>query len=260
MSRKPYTYRTMKRIAPYVLFLSLLLPVCSHAADSRFSDGVSAYEQGDYEAALQAWLDLQAEGWESGHLYYNIGNAYFRQDDMAHAILYYERALRLMPNDSDLRENLELARSKTEDRIEAVPTFVLAAWWQRLVSLWSVQGWMVVCIVLVALLTTAVVVVTTGTRFAWRKWSLLLGDVWLLLLLVAVGATTAAHARLTADNEAVVMQTAVVKSSPDRGGVDKFILHEGTKVHIDEQSGLWCKVHLADGNSGWMEAADAEQI
>ena len=101
-------------------------------ADSLWNAGVEAYADGRWQDARQAWSGIEALGLESKELYYNIGNACFKQDDPAHAILYFERALRLDPSYDDARFNLEYANSMIQDKIESVPEFFLISWTRSL--------------------------------------------------------------------------------------------------------------------------------
>ena len=139
-----------------LLLLLLLLPAPRAAAqqaaytDSLWTAGVAAYSDGDWAAAEKAWADLRALGLESPELYCNLGDACFKQDDLAHAILYYERALKLDPSYSDARHNLTFAQGFVQDKIEAVPEFFLEAWGRKACWLLPSDTWAVLFLVLLA--------------------------------------------------------------------------------------------------------------
>ena len=96
--------------------------------DSLWNAGVQAYTDGDFATALQDWEEVRSAGLTSPELMYNLGNAYFKNDDLGHAVLWYERALRANPSDADAKYNLEYANALTQDRIDSVPEFFLETW------------------------------------------------------------------------------------------------------------------------------------
>ena len=124
------------RVALVLAFLAGLAPGAAAPLQLEFyQEGNRLYQEGDFEGALSSYLRVVEAGFESGEVYYNIGNAYFKVGDLARAILYYERARRLRPGDEDVLANLDLARSLTVDEIEPLPTFwvlELWGWWVAL--------------------------------------------------------------------------------------------------------------------------------
>ena len=246
----------MKRL---ILCLCWLLPVAASA--QSFDEGVKAYERGDYPAAIAQWEGVLRAGQTSGELLYNLGNAHYRAGDMARAVLNYERALRLMPRDRETRENLALARSKTQDRIAELPQLFLVRGWHALARWFSPRGWMWVCLLWVTLLSLATAFFFLSRQMRARKASLAMAATLALLLLVSALATASAARAASSRAEAIVMApVAVVKSSPDAGGLDKLVLHEGTKVRIEERAEGWSKIRIADGNTGWLPVEDMEVI
>lgn len=241
------------------IFLFALLPIA--VFPQSFEQGCKAYEQGNYKEAVSQWEGVLKDGKESGEVFYNLGNAYYRVGDMAHAVLNYERAHRLMPRDKDTKENLALAYSKIEDKIAKMPQLFVSRWWQALVHAFGIRGWMWVCIVFLALVCVAAAVFFLSHGVAMRKASLATGGVLLFLLIIFSFAATNLSRDVSLHSEAIVMSPAtVVKSSPDSGGLDKMVLHEGTKVWIEDEAEGWKKIRISDGNTGWLPKKDIEVI
>ncbi len=225
------------------------------------ADAEKAYQSANYNEAVVLYEQIIGQGKESAALYYNLGNAYYRLGQNGKAILNYERALRLKPGDSDTRENLALAESRTTDRIPAIPQMFISRWYSSIVSLLSPSGWRIVLLCLLAIVSAIVVIFMLSTDYRRRRTLVIIGGVAVMLLLASIAITISSSVRFVRHNEAIVTQQAVVvKGSPENDSVDKFILHEGTKVHIDEQLSGWYKIRLADGSTGWMAVDDIEVI
>lgn len=270
----------MKRIASLpslavlfvALFVSISLPAqtsadtiaadaqsFSFASDSTHAEvskalADSAYSAGEYATAIDLYERLLTDG-ESAVLYYNLGNAYYKVDDMSHAILNYERALRLNPSDKDVRFNLDLARSKTIDRVNDRVEIFFVRWFRSLTSLLSLDGWARVAIVTFLLFLSAVALFVFGRKRSLRKTSLILAFILLVLTVCANGIGYGQKRRLNNRNEAIVMDpSVVVRSTPSPSGTELFVLHEGRKVTItDDAMQAWKQIALEDGNVGWIE-------
>ena len=227
-----------------------------------YQEGNRLYQDGNFEDALASYLRLAEAGFESGEVYYNIGNTYFKLGDLARSILYYERARRLRPGDEDVQANLDLARSLTVDAIEPLPRFWLfgaVEWWVDLLP----RTLLIAVVAASYLLGTGVVlalVLRRGVPAAvWgRRIALASGVVFVLFgLNLGVREFEVGRAR-----EAVVLQPEVdVMSAPlDDETLTVFTVHEGTKVRIDRLSDEWAEVVLEDGRVGWVPVGVLETI
>lgn len=244
-----------------LLLLATALNAAAQTPQQLMQRGNDAYAKGDFVAAAQAYNAVLDAGYESADLYYNLGNVYYRQEEYGLSILNYERALRLKPNFRDAKQNLDLADSKTEDQIAALPEIFLAQWAHSVVAWFSPTGWRICTLILLTLLGTAVVLFLLSRDYAWRKGALIGGIVTLVFLLLCIACTISASVRYNRHNQAIVTAPmAVVKSSPEENSIDKLVLHEGTKVHIEETLGEWHKIQIADGNSGWLQTDEVTII
>ncbi|MBQ9661425.1 MAG: BatD family protein [Bacteroidales bacterium] len=254
--------------AAALLALLLLLPAHPAPAqqkaytDSLWTAGVAAYTDGDWAAARHAWEQLRSLGVESPELYYNLGNACFKQDDLAHAILGYERALKLDPSYADARFNLAFAQGFVQDKIEAVPEFFLDQWGRKICWLLPSDTWAVLFLVLLAAALGCVLLFLLGGRTALRKTGFIAGIVAVVLALSCLGfAFWQRTGYRKADGAVIVRPVTTVRSSPGSDSAkDLFVLHEGTRVKVLDAVGSWRNIELADGRQGWMEETNLEVI
>ena len=264
MKKKPNV--SAKTVAG-MLALLLLVPAGASAAtddeaESLWETGISAYAEGNWEAAEEAWTAIDAAGLESPELYYNIGNACFKASDYAHAILYYERALRLDPSYSDARFNLEFTQEFIQDRIESVPEFFLKTWVRKIDYLLSSGAWTVLFFIFLALALACILLYLLGGETAKRRTGFFGSIIAMLIAVMCLAFAASQRADYNkADSAIVTTPVASVKSSPGADSAkDLFILHEGTKVEILDSVGEWCNIELSDGRQGWMKSSDFEVI
>lgn len=250
----------MKKILSIIL-LSWTVTAMAQSPRELMSQGNVAFQKSDFVTAAKCYSKILEAGYANADLYYNLGNAYYRQDEFGQAILNYERALRLKPNFRDAQENLDLANSKIEDEIKALPELFIVTWARNITTWFSHTGWRIVILCLLALLGAAVAIFVLSRDYLWRKGALIGGIAVTGLLLIAIACSIATGVRQNSHNKAIVTSPlVVVKSSPESNSVDKLILHEGTKVDVEETLGDWHKIHIADGNTGWLTDADITVI
>ena len=232
---------------------SFLFPLSSHAATKAEAD--SAYVRGQYQQAIAQYEELLKQG-ASADLYYNLGNAYYRTENIPEAVLNYERALLLSPGDRDIRFNLQIARSKTFDKIVPESEMFFVTWYRSLVSLMSVDGWARTALVALALTIILLLVYLFSEKLWLRKAGFFGGVALLVLFVVANIFAWQQKEELLHRKGAIIFAPAVtVKSTPAANGTDLFILHEGTKVDITDGSMKdWKEIRIADGKEGWIES------
>lgn len=222
-----------------------------------FEEGNAAYNEGNYEQALEKYGQVVDFGLESAELYYNMGNAHYKMRAYPMAILYYEKALKLDPGNRDIQTNLEIANLAVADKIEPIPQPFYERWWNRLKSLCSVDGWAWVGIVAFALTLLCLFAFLMARRTGLRKLGFFVGLLMLVALALSVAFAVGRHNDLLRQDEAIVMTpTVTVMSSPSETSVDLFVLHEGAKVTILDRAADWNKVRIADGSEGWLPASD----
>ncbi len=250
----------MKKII-YILAILFAIPAFAQQ-DSRelFAEANNLYQQKEYEKALEDYKSIMEMGYESADLYYNMGNCYYRTGQLAPAILFYERALKLAPKDKDAAYNLAIAQQKTVDDIEEVPMSIVKKMWLGFVNSFAADTWGVLTIILFVMAIALLVIFRMSENVKLKK---LLFFTTLLLLLAGVVTLSAGYSRYGIQNqkEAIVFaQTAYVKSEPNQTSDNAFVLHEGTKATITEQFDGWSRIQLQDGKTGWIAQADIVEI
>jgi tetratricopeptide (TPR) repeat protein len=251
--------RSGRKPAATIALLLMMLPLAANAATKSTAD--SAYINGNYQEAIKGYESLLKQG-ASAELYYNLGNAYYRTENITRAVLNYERALLLSPGDGDIRFNLQLARSKTIDKIVPESEMFFVTWYRSLINLMSVDGWGRVALISLAIVIVLFLVYLFSARVWVQKLGFFGGIVLLLLFVLSHFFAWQQRQQLLYRQGAIVVAPSVaVKSSPAQNGTDLFILHEGTKVVITDGSMKnWREIRLADGKKGWIESKKIEVI
>lgn len=251
----------MKRYLIYII--CALFAVSAKALDVNAvkEKADKAYSLEQYEAAVKLYQDLVAEG-ESAEVYYNLGNCYYRLDEIAKAILWYERALLLSPGDSDIRFNLQMVRSKTVDKIVPEEEIFFSRWYHSLLNMMSVNGWVWMGIITFALMLLGVLLYLFGQAMPLRKCGFYGAIVMLILVVLCNVFALQQRSRQHNRTGAVVMEpSVVVKSTPADAGTDLFLLHTGTSMTIiDNSMQDWYQIRLSDGKEGWIPTKAIEVI
>ena len=242
-----------------IFVVSLFSVTTSFAVTKVEAD--SAYARGEFQQAIKDYEALLKQG-ASADLYYNLGNAYYRTENITRAVLNYERALLLSPGDRDIRFNLQIAQSKTIDKIVPESEMFFFTWYKTLVNLMSVDGWARTSLVSLALVIILLLVYLFSDRIWLRKIGFFGGVVLLLLFVMSnVFAWQQKQNLLFRKGAIVITPSVTVKSTPANNGTDLFVLHEGTKVMITDSSMKgWKEIRIADGKEGWIESSQLEEI
>ena len=231
-------------------------------ADSLWNQAVKDYTEENYQAALDCFSALEAEGYVSRELYYNIGNCYYKLgNSLGQSILYYERALKLDPSYEDAQVNLAIAREYTLDRIDEVPEFILLTWIKAFRDTVSSDAWAWIALALFLVTAVMVLLFRFGGSPAVRKTAFAMAIIALAFMIISAVFAFNLRSELESEDGAVVtVPVSSVKSSPGSTDQSLFILHEGTRISVLESLGEWYRIELSDGRQGWMEAEDVEII
>lgn len=244
-----------------VLLLALMAWLPSDAGAITKANADSAYARQQYQQAIKDYEELLHDG-VSAELYYNLGNAYYRTDNITRAVLNFERALLLSPGDGDIRFNLQMARSKTIDKITPESEMFFVTWYHALVNIMSVDGWARTALVSFALAIVLALAYLFSARIWVRKVGFFGGLAFIAVFILANLFAYQQRQELVNRTGAIIISSAVpVKSTPSKSGTDLFILHEGTKVEItDGTMRGWKEIRVADGKEGWIETSKIEII
>lgn len=256
----------MKHIALIIAIIAALtIPQNTEAQQptdmqSLWQQAEQQYQAQDYDGAADTYRSLLCYG-TSAALHYNYANALFKSGHLGAAILNYERALRLDPNNENIKFNLDYANKTKTDKIDPIKPFFAKQWIQALQSVLTPNQWAYTSIIAFSI-TLALIILYLFGKITWlRKTAFFTSIATLLITLASMSYAFSSKRQALERNEAIVMTGSVsVKSSPDQSGTEVFVIHEGTKVEIRASLTDWCEIKIADGNVGWLLASDIEKI
>lgn len=239
-----------------VLLLILLCGGIARAGeiDVRFESANQIYRSGNYEKAAKLYEEILSQGYEEPALYYNLGNCYYKMNNIPAAILQFERARKLDPDDEDINHNLSLANLRVVDRVDPIPDLFYVNWWRKWSNLTSSNVWAALAIgfLWLALLLFAALFLPYRS-FLLRRILSSLALVLLVLFVMSIAAAVDRHGREQEQDYAIVFSASTdARSAPDPQSTSLFVLHEGVKVQLLDHVGYWNKIRLADGKIGWI--------
>ena len=253
-----------KHPAGYSFVWLLLAMICFGGTSAKAvtkNNADTEYQKGNYQQAIRDYEEILKNG-ESAEIYFNLGNAYYRTDNITKAVLNYERARLLSPGDDDINFNLQFARSKTIDKITPQSEMFFITWYKSLVNFTSVDNWAktgILCIVMALLL---VLLYLFGPQLMLRKIGFFGGLAFFVIFLLSN--LFAFQQKQALDNRtgAIIISPSVnIKKTPAKNSADQFVLHEGTRVDIiDKGMTDWRCIRVGDGREGWIETKAIEEI
>ncbi|MCD8296913.1 MAG: BatD family protein [Prevotella sp.] len=242
-----------------LLLLLIIMVVPANAVTKKNAD--DEYKKGNYQQAIKDYEELLKAG-PCASTYYNLGNAYYRTDNITLAVLNYERALLMAPGDEDIRFNLQLARTKTIDKITPKSEMFFVTWYKALVNLAGVDRWARIAIYSFALALILLLVYLFFQKITLRKIGFYGAMVFLVVFILSNIFAYEQKRMLTHRTGAIIMApSAALKKTPASTSDYTAIIHEGSRVEIiDDTMKDWKQVQLADGREGWVEVAQLERI
>jgi tetratricopeptide (TPR) repeat protein len=250
----------MRRIIYIILFL---IGSLTNAQDnSSFILGNEFYNNGDFQKAITTYESILKTDKHSAELYFNLANAYYKTNQTAPSIYYYEKALQLAPNDRDIKNNLAYAQNMTIDAIDVIPEVGFTKIIKNIINMFSFDTWALIAVILIILF----VVLFLNYYFAFttirKRLMFLTGFSCLGLALISIAFAYQKFNMVKNDNPAIVFaQETQVKSEPNLRSESAFDLHEGTKVQVLEKyDDNWTKIGLSDGKTGWISSGDIKVL
>lgn len=233
------------------------ISVSAQQADVLFAQANKAYTDGNYQQAADLYEQILQKKLASGEVYFNLGNAYYKLNQIGKAILYYEKAKIYLAGDEALEQNLKIVRLKIVDKIEPVPVLFLVDWWNALINVFTFTTLAWTCFGFFVLTFFWLAIYLLVNRNLFRRLTWITASVFLILLVLFIGKIyqfeTSRYGIIFADKIPVV-------GEPTLTGQELFILHQGTKVEINRNLDGWYEISLADGKTGWVKADGLEII
>jgi len=252
-------FMILKSIQQVIFLLFILFTSFLYAQDleNRFSQANQSYADGDYLHAIELYSKILEEGIESGEVFFNLGNAYYKTNDLGRAILNYEKARKYIEGDPALEQNLKLAQLRIVDKIEPIPELFIFEWWTVLTHILPLET----LLWLSFSLFTAVILLIIGLLlYSKRIYYRLTFGASLLFVLVLVITLSVIYEFETSKFGVILEEKVSVVSEPDSNGTEVFILHEGTKVKINRNLNNWLEISIPDGKIGWLKQTSLEVI
>ena len=246
----------MKHLVYIFLFITSFL-----FAHSGFEKGNALYQKGQYEQAIQAYESVLDSRQQSADLYFNLGNCYYKLNKVAPSIYNYEKALVLAPEDVDITNNLKFAQKLTIDEVKEVPKVGFAKLLHDFTGMFHFNTWAWISVVFGFLFLGFFIGYYFSLAAVLKRIFFFGMFVWVLFLLVSVGAAIFEKNHFVTDRPAIVFaEVTEVKSEPQKASPATFVLHEGTKVFVKEILGKWKKIELTDGTEGWIESEAIREV
>jgi tetratricopeptide (TPR) repeat protein len=250
--------------ALFYLFSFLSLGIHANEQDTSLeliNKANKAYENGTFEVAVESYSQLLADGYVSKDLHFNYANCLFKSNELALSILHYEKALKLDPSSEDAAYNLKLANNKTVDKIEAIPDLFIYRWWRTIYNIFPADDWAKILIVFFILGLVGLSIFKLAKTIKLKKFgfTVLSGSLILALICWVLAASQKNYATTT--THAIILDSTVdILSAPSSGSSQLFVLHEGTKVKIKDQTEGWLEISLPNGNQGWIVIKSVAKI
>jgi len=251
--------RQTRRVAIAILVIICTLSVAQAEPDTsfveQFFEANQAYKNDQFQLAIDGFTRLIKSGYDNGHVFYNLGNAYFRLGDLGKAILSFERARLLIPRDGDLSFNLSHARNQVKDaavdlQISSFSGFLGLDSLNRFETFF---GFSLLNILFFSLLCIRI--------FKKSEWTYYLSIFMAILISIGVCALTLKWVAWATDNRAVVISEEIaVQAGPDSRDTLLFKLHAGTIVGVERTENEWTLLQLSKDKRGWAESNKLERI
>ncbi len=246
----------------WMCFLGVLFAAFAQDYSSQLEEAKQLYDEGKYLASAEKYEAVLDQSEKiSFEVYYNLGNAYFKANKLPEAILNYERAKKINPNNEDLLFNLEIANQQVVDEFEKVPELGINKWYKSFVFSLSSNVWAYLSVFTFIALLVALAFFLTAKNINTKKAALSTTIVCLLISGLALLFASTQKSMTLKNKEAIIFAPNVTATSaPAEQSTSLFVLHEGTKVQVIEEQPNWVRIKISDGNIGWLPASDVELI
>jgi tetratricopeptide (TPR) repeat protein len=255
--------RSKRSIQTLFFWAAVMLPVLTFGSgktDSLFNKANAYYAKAQYKLALADYQQIIAAGQHSAAIYFNMGNASYKIADLPSALLYYEKAHQLAPNDEDISANLRLANSKTRDKIEELPEFFMSRWWTSVYLSYPANTIAVISLICSFSGSAFLIIYFFAYRKAIKKTTFFISLIFFGLGLFSMFILSRQLNYFEQQYGIVFNSPVYVKSEPSEGSRSLVLIHEGLKVKILDVGQQWVKIRLANGSEGWIKGADLREI
>lgn len=249
----------MRKLLSIVVFSVSLFAYAQN--DALFKDANNFYNEGKYQDAITNYLKILETGQHSASLYYNLGNAYYKLNQIAPSVYYYEKALQLAPNDADVKNNLLFAQNMTIDAIEVMPQTEISKQLENIIGKFSYHTWAIASVICMFLFAAGFLSYYFSVYQRKKRLFFTVSLIALVACMLSFVFAYHQYHRVKRERPAIVFEKEIgVKSEPNSRSEEVFLLHEGTKVNVQDELGEWKKIRLVNGKIGWIPAEALKEI
>lgn len=223
-------------------------------ANDLIEKAEKAYDSKKYSEAIENYETLLNDGFQSFQLYYNLGNCYYRNNEIGKAIYNYELARKLEPADEDVKINLSKATARTIDKIDSKENFFINAVKSNVLSTFSTKVWAWFSIYALIAICIFVFLFISSNQIAIKRFSFVI-SIFLAIVFVITYFFGYSAVRAKNNNKfaIIIAKESKIYNEPTLTATSKFMLHEGTKIRLVEGNGDWFLIKLDNGNEGWVK-------
>jgi len=226
-----------------------------------FQKATEAYNKGEYQKAIELYDDILKNGKHSAELYFNLGNCYYKLDEIGPSIYFYEKALLLQPNDPEIKNNLSFAQNMRLDAIEEMPKTAMNRLHESVVLALTPNQWGYLAVTMILLFVMGFIIYYVLYSATYKRIAFIAANTALFIAVFSVVMGYLGSSSKKAKNPAIIFEReVVVTSEPNERSEKVFALHEGTKVNVLESLENWSKVRIADGQTGWMPSESLKRL
>ena len=245
----------------FKLFLILFFLNTQSQVEVVFDEGNALYNQGNYTEAIEKYTSIINNGFESAELYYNLGNAYYKINDIANSIFYFEKSLLLDPNNNETKNNLSFSQNMTIDRIETVPVNQVSKFISKYTNVFDYNTWLLISIIFEFLSLIVFSLYLFNKNSDTKKRFFSIGSIFLFFFIIFLILGINSKSEYEKNNPAILFENRIsFKSEPNERSEDLFLLNEGTKVNVLEKLNEWSLVELSNGSKGWILSSTFQTI
>ncbi|MEH6745661.1 MAG: tetratricopeptide repeat protein [Maribacter arcticus] len=241
-----------KKLAIFFSLFTVLL--CTAQSNKLFDEATAAYNSGEYEKAIGFYTDILDDGEHSAAVYYNLGNSYYKLNNIAESIYFYEKALLLSPNDEEVKTNLSYAQNMTIDAIDTMPETGLSKLYKSVTGKLTFDQWAYLAIALIIIFVLLYILFYYANSSTLKRWSFIGSILALFICIIAIVFAFIQRSDFKDLQPAIIFaEESSIKSEPNAISQQVFVIHAGTKVNVLDQLDEWNKIKLADGKTGWIQ-------
>ncbi len=250
----------MKKLIILFVFTALSLSLLANEADRLTDSAQNCFMQSKYAEALALYDSVCQMGYSSSNLFYNIGNCYYRLNDVANSVYYFEKALLLNPSNKDAEFNLKIVNQQLKQVVEPLPIPFYDKWTNNLLNIMSSDAWTIFNIVLFVIMLAGVAIFLFMNKVSMQKIGFSVAIVSLVLFVVSAICAYKSSRLIIDNNYAVIFDQSMVKSSPNADAINLFEICEGLKVQVVDSANNMYNIKLMDGKEGWINSADLKLL